>query len=111
MLFIVYFFLSALIPTSTLNQYTVYSHDDCFTYGIKYVGNNLHTDGKYCTDVTETAKKCHLLCQKTAECIEFTWLETPYDGVAKRCCLKNKKNTDVVSQLGAVSGPKECGKF
>ena len=111
MLLIVYFFLSALIPTSTLNQYTVYSHYDCFTYGIKYVGNNLNTDGKYCTDVTETAKKCHLLCQKTAECIEFTWLETPYDGVAKRCCLKNKKNTDVVSQVGAVSGPKACGKF
>ena len=111
MLFIVYFFLSALITPSTLNQYTVYSHDDCFTYGIKYVGNNLHTDGKYCTDVTETAKKCHLLCQKTAECVEFTWLETPYDGEAKRCCLKNKKNTDGVSQVGAVSGPKECGKF
>ena len=103
--------MSDLIPPPTLKEYTVYGHDDCFTYGTKYVGNNLNNDGEFCTDVTDTAQKCHLLCQKTVECVEFTWMETPYDGVAKRCCLKNKKNTKAISHMGAVSGPKACSKL
>ena len=86
--------------------------DRCFFVNIDYRGNDLNQ----CADKTDTAQKCQYLCQKTNDCIQFTWIgknfrkgtQDPFYN--KACCMKNVINTSPVSEDGVTSGPKYCGR-
>ena len=90
--------------------YTVFVHDDCFTYDAKYNGDDMSSNGNGC-EKTNTAKECHDLCSKTEKCVQFTWMSFRVSGRELECCLKKTTSSSTTPFSGAVSGPKSCGKL
>ena len=89
------------------DAYAVFGHDDCFSYNVIYPGNDLNN----CVDKTDTARECHLLCQNTIGCIQFTWMGFTVPGSERKCCLKNIRQSITEPLSFAISGPKSCGRF
>ena len=73
------------------------------------MGNDLNN----CKNKTDTPEKCQELCQKTSECVQFTWLDSNLDDGTrfKDCCMKSKQNNDYIPIAGAISGPWLCSMF
>ena len=79
---------------------------NCLVNG-DYYGNDLNA----CGATTDTATKCQELCQKTAGCVQFSWLDKNFDGGKryKQCCMKNVINNNYTPNSEIISGPKRCG--
>ena len=99
-----------IILIGLAKPYTVFVHDECFTYDAKYDGDNINFNGNGCQK-TNTAKECHDLCSNTQTCAQFTWMSSTVSGREKECCLKSTTSSSSTPHSGAVSGPKLCGKF
>ena len=55
----------------------------------------------------KSPEECQLECQKTSNCVGFTWV-----GDTKDCHLKEKLPCPSDNaQIGCVSGPKFCGTY
>ena len=78
------------------------TNNDCFEYGIDYIGFDLD-DGHYVS--TDGALACQLKCQETSDCIFWTW--DPYYHSA--CWRKWGKGETRVDET-LISGPKDCGQ-
>ena len=88
--------------------YNNYNHieSNCFVKG-DYFGNDLN----HCDAHTDTATECQELCQGTADCVQFSWLDKNFDGGNryKECCMKNIISNNLTPNSEIISGPKLCG--
>ena len=72
---------------------------------------NLNMQGGKCKDKTHNAWECHNLCKETTDCNFFYWRGVVEPGRESECCLKGSGLNTLKDQIGAVSGPKSCGRL
>ena len=90
------------------------SQKKCYYYNLDVLGFNLNDDATAdeCSDKTDTARECRMLCYFTRECAQFTWIDKSYHDEKrhKNCCMKKIYRNHYIHTEGAISGLKYCNK-
>merc|ERR1719367_402244 len=94
--FLVLAVLKVSLSSSLLSQKEDFtSQDDCFTYGLQYVGVTVNEPLE---DKTPSPEACQLFCQTVFDCADFSWADATYSWTEYQnsCWLFSEVKVDMV---------------